>query len=160
MKRWPIPLLLLLFLALTACAASYSTDSSQQLQLFFASTETHGPAISGEPYTGPADPSAEDLLKSLLAGPSSDQLRSPFPSGLSLRKTALEEGHLIVDFSEPYGGLTDISLTLADYCVVLTVCQLDGIDSVEITVSGRSMTYRSHQVLTPEEVMLNVQSTS
>lgn len=157
MKRWMLSFTALL-LALAACAAYRMPDSSQQLQLYFASTENYGPAISGEPYTGPDDPTAEDLLNALLAGPNSEQLRSPFPAGLSLRGFSLEENHLTVDFSEQYGGLTDVSLTLADYCLVLTLCQLEEIDSVEITISGHSTTYRSHQILTPEEVILDVQS--
>jgi germination protein M len=76
---------------------------------------------------------------------------------LALRSCALKETHLTVDFSEGYGGLTDVDLTLADYCVVLTLCQLDGIDSVEITVAGRPLSYRSQQTLTAQDVILTTQ---
>ena len=158
MKRCFLALSVLIVLALAACAAVRSPDDAQQLQLYFASTENHGPAIVGQPYEGEESPTAEQLIAALLSGPTGEGLRSPFPAGLSLRGLSLEEGHLTVDFSEQYGGLTDVSLTLADYCVVLTLCQLDGIDSVEITISGQSTPYRSHQVLTAAEVMLEIQS--
>lgn len=160
MKRRVSLLLLLLVAVLTACIQPHSSDPGQQLQLYFLSTKNHGPAIVGEPYSGQEQPTVEQLIAALLAGPQDEALRSPFPSGLALRGLSLNEGHLTVDFSEPYGGLADVSLTLADYCVVLTVCQLDEVDSVEITVSGRSMVYRSHPVLTPDEVALDVQIAS
>lgn len=146
----------LLLLPLSACAAGSQDDA--RLQLYFASASSSGPAIVGEAYTSSAAPTAERLIRALLSGPNSEQLYSPFPTGLALRSCTLEDGLLTVDFSEPYGGLTDVSLTLADYCVVLTVCQLEGVEQVEITVSGRTMPYRSHQILTADEVMLDVQS--
>ncbi len=158
MRRCRFLLPFLIALVLAACAAVRAPDDTQQLQLYFASTENHGPAIVGQPYEDEDSPTAEQLIAALLSGPTGDGLRSPFPAGLSLRGLSLDEGHLTVDFSEQYGGLTDVSLTLADYCVVLTLCQLDGIDSVEITVSGQSTPYRGHQVLTAQEVMLEIQS--
>jgi hypothetical protein len=56
--------------------------------------------------------------------------------------------------SEQYSDLTDISLTLADYCIVLTLTQLEGVESVEIVSTSYSASYRSHQILTAEEVLL------
>ena len=49
--------------------------------------------------------------------------------------------------------MTGLSLTLADYCVVLTLSQLPGVESVELFCSGHTDDYRSHQRLTAEEVM-------
>ena len=56
--------------------------------------------------------------------------------------------------SEQYGGLTDISLTLADYCIVLTLSQVDGVETVEIISAGYTVSYRSHQQLSGEEAVL------
>ena len=150
-QRLPVLSALALILTLAACAALLPSEDSGGFQLYFLSTGGHGPAISGTPYAG-QDPTAEELLSALLAGPEEDGLRSPFPAGVYLRGTELEEGLLTVDFSEQYGGLSDISLTLADYCVVCTVCQLEEVEAVAITVSGRQMNYRSHQILTPADV--------
>ena len=146
-----------LALLLGACTASRPSDSQQGLQLYFLSTQEAGPAVVGQPVPADAGSTPEDLIQALLAGPTKDGLRSPFPKDLRLRSCTLENGLLTVDFSEQYGGLTDVSLTLADYCVVLTVCQLEGIDSVEITVSGRPLSYRGHQTLTKEDAILATQ---
>ena len=140
-------------LFLCACAAPVPSRSNTPYQLYFTSTLDHGPSIVSQPYDADESPTPEELIQALLSGPSQEGLRSPFPQGLTLRRCTRDETHLTVDFSEQYSGLTDISLTLADYCVVLTVCQLEGIDSVEITVSGRPLNYRSHQILTQEEAL-------
>lgn len=154
MKRLLAAALLLTYLFLCACTGKQTSSTSTGLQLYFLSSDPHGPAIAGQPYSGSQSPSPDTLLRSLLAGPDAEGLYSPFPSNLTLRGCVLTDGCLHVDFSEQYGGLTDVALTLADYCVVLTVCQLEGIDKVEITVAGSGAPYRSHQILTVQEAVL------
>ena len=156
MKKLLIAAPLLILLMLAACSFIGNSDE-EQLQLYFLSTADHGPAISSEVYPYSNIPSPEQLISALISGPESEELSSPFPRGLSLRGVQLENGHLVVNFSEQYSGLSDVSLTLADYCVTLTLCQLDGVDSVEITASGLGSNYRSHQILTPEEAILAAQ---
>ena len=56
--------------------------------------------------------------------------------------------------SEAYSGLSDISLTLADYSIVLTLAQLEEVVSVEIQAPAYFANYRSHQILLPEEAVL------
>ena len=155
-RRWFLFFVVLLALLLAACTASRTSGDHSSLQLYFLSAKENGPAIVTQSCHG-APSTPESLLQALLSGPSEDSLRSPFPKGLTLQGCTLEDTHLTVDFSEAYGGLTDVALTLADYCVVLTVCQLDGIDSVEITVSGRPLSYRSQQILTVHDAILATQ---
>ena len=61
---------------------------------------------------------------------------------------------LLVDLSEQYGALADISLSLADYSIVLTLSQAEGVEEVEITAGGRRVNYRSHQLLSAGEAVL------
>ena len=116
-------------------------------------------ALQPEPYlfAGEGEPKPEELVRALLKGPRSEELKSPFPSGVSFQWCKWDEtreGHIQVGLSEQYGGLTDIALTLADYSIVLTLGQLEGVESVEIIASGHKANYRSHQVLTVEEAVL------
>lgn len=109
------------------------------------------------PFTGEGEPEPEELVQALLKGPASEQLRSPFPKGVTLQWCKWDEsreGHIRVGLSEQYGGLTDIALTLADYSIVLTLGQLEAVQSVEITALGQKANSRSHQVLTVEEAVL------
>lgn len=96
----------------------------------------------------------EDPLPLLFQGPESEELTSPFPAGTALRSERVEEGTAYVDLSEAYGGLSGAELTLADACVVLTLCQLEGIDRVYITVEGAPRPYRD-QVFSPEDFLLD-----
>ena len=153
MKRRLLPVLAILMVILAACS-SHGSGGNQQLQLYFTSTQTHGPSITGQPYSVKDTPTTEDLIAALLSGPTEKELRSPFPSGLALRSCRLENGLLRVDFSEQYGSLTNLSLTLADYCLVLTVCQLDEVERVEITCAGHPLPQHSHRPLSQEDVIL------
>ena len=152
MKRTPILCLIGLLLALTACGPRKGQADNPELSLYYRSTQPHGPALVSQPYHGQADPEA--MIQALLEGPEGDALRSPYPTGLTLRGCTLKDGRLTVNVSEHYGELTDIDLTLADYCLVLTLCQLDEVDEVEIIVMGRPVPHRSHQLLTQVVALL------
>ena len=106
---------------------------------------------------GSVDFAPGEILAALLAGPVQEDLYSPFPRGVALQSCTWDEerpGVLLVGFSEQYGALADISLTLADYCVVLTLAQVEGVDTVEIFTQGYQASYRSHQLLDPQEAVL------
>ena len=152
MNRKSILCLPLLLLTLTACTPQKTQTDTPELSLYYLSTQQHGPALVGQPYHGQADPRA--MIQALLTGPDGTALRSPYPSEVTLRSCWLNDGCLTVNFSEHYGELADIDLTLADYCLVMTVCQLDKVDTVEITVMGHPVSHRSHQILTQEEALL------
>lgn len=157
MRRPIFALTLALSLLLSACGGS---QESSHILLYFRTDPTdqsqvHGPAIQSQPYSGPAGPGVEELVDALLAGPTQPGLVSPFPQGLSLQSWELADGLLTLNFSEQYGGLADISLTLADYCLVLTLSQVEGVDTVQIQSAGHTYHSRSHQTMKPEEAVLD-----
>lgn len=157
MKQALCALSLALALVLTGCG---STGTGSGVLLYFCidpgdAAGTHGPAIQSQPYNGPSGPGVEELVQALLEGPSQDGLVSPFPQGLSLQSWELEDGLLTLNFSEQYGGLADISLTLADYCLVLTLSQVEGVDTVQIQSAGHTYHSRSHQTMAAGEALLD-----
>ncbi|NBI09168.1 hypothetical protein D1641_03925 [Colidextribacter sp. OB.20] len=169
MRKRCFSLLLALVLALSACGGEERAQKLEGPVLWFctSSEENHGSALACEPYRPPesqieppegeAAPNPGDLLEALLAGPADPELVSPFPRGLTLQWWEWDgdhPGNLRVRMSEQYGGLTDISLTLADYCIVLTLSQVDGVETVEIISAGYTVSYRSHQQLSGEEAVL------
>ena len=164
MKKRGILLLLALILALgigVSCGQTERPSVETDYVLYFLNGETalQSGALrpEGYPFEGDGEPKAEELIRALLKGPQSEELKSPFPKGVVFqwcRWDETREGHLRVGLSEQYSGLTDIALTLADYSIVLTLGQLEGVNSVEIVVSGQKAYSRSHQVLTAEEVLL------
>lgn len=146
---------------LLLCAACTQPPASEPAEgaytLYFVSTEnrTDGAALASELFSLPqGTEEAEGLLRLLLGGPEDPELRSPFPAGTSLRGWSIQEGTAYVDLSEAYGGLSGVDLTLADGCVVLTLCQLEEVEAVYLTVEGRPRPFRD-QVLVPADFLLD-----
>ena len=141
-------LLALLTLLLSACVAANREEEGTPL--YFVS-DTPGRTLALVPeyrlLPGDAEP-IQAMLEALLEGPETEGLSRAIPLGVSLRDWTLEDGVVIVDFSGRYGNLSGMSLTLADYSVVLTLCQLEEVEAVMITVNGEILAYRDHQRLT------------
>lgn len=109
-------------------------------------------ALDAIPYTG--EMTVSDLMTALLDGPpEGSHLVSPFPEGTNLQQYKQEGKRLTVDLSWVYGDLAGIELTLADYCITLTLTQLDGVEEVCITANGNQLPYRERQVFTAQDVM-------
>lgn len=161
MKRYGRQALLLSLLALcvlVSCRmqAQPPEEDPNAIRLYFLNNRSDtGSAIAAEPYTGEQAATVRILINALLKGPAGEGLSSPFPAGTTLRGWSVEDGLLQLDLSEQYGDLSGIDLTLADYCMALTLCQLEGVERVRITVAGLPLAYRGHDILDPSEAMLD-----
>ena len=78
-----------------------------------------------------------------------------FPEGTTLQRLAVAGGRAAVDLSEQYAHLSGVDLTVADYCLTLTLTQLTGINAVRITANGRELPYRRTQLLTAADALLS-----
>ena len=96
---------------------------------------------------------AEAIVEALISGVPGGE--SPLPGGVHLRDISIQGSRAYVDFSSGYGALTGIELSLADYCVTLSLTQLDAVSSVSITSMGREIFYRDNQVLMEQDVLLS-----
>lgn len=148
-------LILALFLAfLCACGAQ---DEYSGFKVWFPTepdpSQPFAQALSWEAFDEEKTPTVDTLMEALLCGPVYDELSAPFLPGTRLLRWSVEDGLLRLDFSAPYAELTGISLTLADYCITLTMCQLEGVEQVCITVNGQELAGREGRCLTPEDVI-------
>ena len=99
---------------------------------------------------------AQRLLERLLADAPDAGVRAPMPGGTTLLSLSVLGNWARVDFSRQYARLAGIDLTLADYCVTLTLTQLDGVNAVSITSGGRELPYRETQTLTAADPLLSM----
>lgn len=159
MRRKLLAAALVLGLCLTGCHETAHEDelSEGEYQLWFlnAAGDAESAALGWEYrdlHEGES-PTAQFLLDALFAGPASAALVSPFPADTVLRGLHIQDGLASVDLSEAYGGLSGADLTLADACVVLTVCQLEEVWKVYVTVEGEARPFRN-QILSPEDFVL------
>lgn len=166
-KRWFFLILVLLLAGIGVIAESVPQPEPEGLRLYFPyqlqCEERRDSAIGSEAYQGPVGedpakfPGPRILLENLLAGPRNEGFENPFPKGVTIenwRWDPEQPGNLQIRLSEQYSGLTDIHLTLADYCIVLTMCQLDRVETVEISSTGHSANYRPRQIFSADEVLL------
>lgn len=162
MKRIFLLLAALLF-ALTACAEPEEAPPEGSYELYYAAVlgnSSGGDAIgmcsvSFEDGAMDTEALAKRLMTELLRAPEDDALRSPFPSGTALQRLSVAGGRAAVDLSEAYARLSGVDLSIADYCVTLTLTQLDGVNAVRITADGRELPYRKTQLLTAADPLLS-----
>lgn len=151
-------LLAALLLALPGCTLPAQTQTESAYQIYFMADGSFGTAaLKSESRELPEGMEPIDgLLTCLLKGPVSTDLTSALPDYTTLRGWTLRDGVVTVDFSDQYGNLSGIDLTLADYSVTLTLTQLDEVDAVIITSEGKELPYRDHQTLLADEALFAV----
>lgn len=154
MKRRSFFLAAALLLCLCACTAGRGGEENETLLWFVLRWDDGHPELCSAEYVG--ERSAPRMMEALLSGPATGTgLVSLIPEGTKLLDCN-QRGDLVhVDLSEPYAALTGAELTLADYCITLTLTQLEGVDSIYITVNGRELPQRSKQVFRADDVVLS-----
>lgn len=96
---------------------------------------------------------AAAMVELLLAGPTDETLKSPFPAGTSLLSVEVSGGQAVVDLSMAYSSLSGVALTMADYCITMTLTQLPGVRTVSVTVGGQELAYRGEQNFQAKDVL-------
>ena len=159
MKKTRIFLLIFCCLLTEILAGCGQKAESTGYTIYFPCTgETFSAAaVEGETKTlAEGKEPVEGLMNLLLAGPEKENLTSVIPSGVSLQGWSLAKGVLTVDLSSRYGTLSGIDLTLADYSITMTLCQIPDVKTVRITVDGEEISYRDHQDLNQKDVLMTI----
>lgn len=165
MKKRGMALLCAALLALSSCALlageeEQPPEGAYALYFSVVGGEEGGgkeAAVDFE-YRVPAEDmeAAPALVEALLAGPEDPRLVSPFPAGTHLRSWRMEEsGGIRLDMNESYGALSGIDLTIANYCLTLTLCQLEDVDYVHVTVMGEELPFWRADALREGDVILS-----
>lgn len=150
-------------------------DEAETLSLYFPVREdalsSGGDAITAvrvdwrEMRDRPTQEQAETVMDLLLEGyQDSGAFGRLVPGGTRMISCATSGSTVTVDFSAGYGQLSGIDLTIADYCIALSLVQIPGIYTVRITVNGRELDYRDKNyfraddvlVTSPEDVVRNL----
>ena len=148
---------------LAGCAAVKSAGERDGFRLYYAAAlDTHrgGDAIDHVTVDWDALPAgdktaqAETVLALLMGECQEKGFRTPIPSGTTLRSVDMKGGTAWVDFAGSYGQLSGMALTIADYCVTLSLTQLEGVYAVHITVNGQELAYRDSNMFLAGDVLL------
>ena len=157
-----IVLALCLTLALTGCGVARLRQEESGLKLYYCPADlshlSGGDALcyATVPWDTLPDGDRQERVEAALALLMADRegFESPIPAGTRLLGCTVLGGTVWVDFSETYGQLSGMDLTTADYCVTLTLTQLEGVHVVRITVAGRELAYRDTNLLLAGDVLL------
>lgn len=154
---------LALALCLLAGCAAGTVSGRDGLRLYYAvPLDTHpgGDAIDHVTVDWNSLPEGDKTARvaavlSLLMGECHEKgFQSPIPAGTTLRSAEVKGSTAWVDFAGSYGQLSGMDLTIADYCVALSLTQLEGIYAVHITVNGQELAYRDSNMFLASDVLL------
>ncbi len=152
----------LLLLTLAACGnREEEQEEGGYLLYFLADPEKSGggDAITGVqvalelPEGADLTAQATAVVEQLIAGVQGYE--SPIGRDIQLRGLTIQGRRAYVDFSYGYASLAGIDLSLADYCVTLSLTSLEGISAVSITAGGRELFRHSSEVLMGRDVLFS-----
>lgn len=163
MKKWLA--LILAALLLASCAASDEPENQEAGALIYylaPEDEARGGdriRSSRELLDLPEDADelaqAQAIVERLLAGPSEVGLLSPLPEGAELLSLEIRDRTAYVDLGEPLRELSGVDLTLADYCLTLSLTELESIRAVVVTAQGRDIGQQPKPVFYERDVLLS-----
>ena len=154
----------LLVMSLAACGTQktglrlyYPADLSAKYKSVGGSDAITSVLVNWKKVTGDdrgRQQQAQYIMELLLGGCKANGFTSPVPIGTTVRSCTVTGGTVSVDLSGEYNQLMGIDRTIADYCITLSLMQLDGIYAVRLTVDGRLPEDRTNEVYTSGEVLL------
>lgn len=165
MKR-TVAILLSALLLLSGCGHFSSPQQEEKGYLIYylaIGADARGQdAIRGsyEQLDLPEDASLQEtasaVVKRLLQGSAQEEnLVSPVPGKPELLSLDIQDRRAYVNLSGGFNHLSGVDLTLADYCLVLSLCELEGIQSVSVAVQGRAVIQQPKQILYQRDVLLS-----
>lgn len=98
---------------------------------------------------------ATAVVERLIAGSETGDLRSPLPRGITLLSLTIQDRRVTVDLSSGFAQLSGVELTLADYCLTLSLTALEGISAVAVTAQGREVGQQPKQIFYERDVLLS-----
>lgn len=98
---------------------------------------------------------AQAVLERLLAGSADGTLESPLPEGVELLGLKIRDRWAYVDLSGDFNRLSGVELSLADYCITLSLTALEGINAVSVTAQGRNVGQQPKTVFFERDVLLS-----
>ena len=137
---------------LSGCGKTAESDADSFL-LYYVLSGEDSPESALESVSWEGTQTVEVLFSQLCSDPAEEDLATCIPEGTSLLSWDIEGSVLSMDLSGEFGTLTGVELTLASWCITLTMCQLDGVSAVRITAEGETLL--EDEILTPQQVMLD-----
>ena len=99
------------------------------------------------------------LLNLYLRGPVSQELRDPFPSGISVVSLETGAGSAELVLTDAFAQLSGMELTVACACLTLTLHNLTGIESLTVTTQNQQLGTEGKIVMNLSDILFMDNST-
>ena len=147
---------LILALLLSGCSAPADTSEDANAVLVYrlaVNPETEGSLVVPERFYPPEGVNQiQFAIGAVLAEAVTPELVSAFPGEFAIQSYSVAGSEVFIYFGRAYLELVGVDRTAANCCLTLTLCALEGVDSVSIYVDG--MEEAVALGLTPEELVL------
>ena len=125
-----------LLAALCACAGSGQDGETLEVyRVLKTPWQTNGELLRPETVRFDHPPQVEDALDAVFSEPEDPQLSNGMGTA-AVVDWSLSGGEISLELSEAYGNLTNMRRTIAEYCLTLTLVQLEGVEAVSIYCDG------------------------
>lgn len=126
-----------LLILLSGCAAAEQAYGENRLEVYYrreSSDLSDGSAIGKVGFSvNSEDDRLHQALSLLMSDPEREDLFSAFPADVRIESYNLDEaGEISVIFGDGYSDMSPARRTLARCCLVLTLCDLEEVESVSI----------------------------
>lgn len=151
---------------LAGCGSATMGETSQENEyhLYFLAPadETHGGDRIVEcletldlPVNATTLEQAQAVVERLLEGSAGGKMESPLPEGVELLGLEIRDRRAYVDFSGGLIQMEGVDLSMADYCLTLSLTALEGIYAVSVTAQGREIGQQPKHVFYERDVLLS-----
>lgn len=141
-------------LSVSACDIANSVDAGETINIYYVSEDARTLLASLiQPVSYPLADTAdklEETLRLLTTDPDNSKLRSAVSGGVEVLSCEIAGGVALLDLSSDFSELEEIGQTITALCAALTLCELDTVSAVTITVDGGATKFNS---VTPEDVL-------
>jgi germination protein M len=137
-------------LLLSSCSKKNNNADGKTVDVYYINTKTSG--LASEEYkliSTDTDGQIDELLYMLKKGPKNLAYKSTLPENVTYTKNLNKDGSLTIDFDSVYSQLTGVSEVLCRAAIIKTVCQLTGVEYVQINVNGSPLIDSNGDVVGP-----------
>lgn len=130
---------------LSGCTLSTSSDAGTY-QFYYQSVASANNIIASSVLASEKrkadlseDTPIQDLVALYLEGPKSDKLLSPFPKDTIVLSCLNYNGDVTLELGGSYRNMDGVAKTIAQACLVNTISQLDGVQTVTVRNDGGTL---------------------
>lgn len=147
MKKQILLLFLIVIVALSVAACSKQTEAGYTVY-YLNINKTALVPVSVDVVSTKVDDVIDELVELMSNDTEAVQYIKPIPSDVTIRECTLNEGNISIDFSPQYNNLKGEEEILTRCAIAKTMLQIEGVNSVSFSVSGRPLAEEDGTVVT------------